>query len=54
MIGPLSLALESCGDGVAAHGFLGESHFGEFGIADHEVPGDESHFDDIVPDLFLP
>ena len=35
VVGPLALALESCGDGVVSVRLLAESHFGEFGISDH-------------------
>ena len=48
---PLALALESGGDGVAAMGFFAVAEGLEFGVADHQVAGDQGHLDRACPVL---
>ena len=49
MVGPLALALEAGDDGVVSEGFFTEAGFCQSWVADHQVAGDESHFDRLLP-----
>ncbi len=53
VVGPLPLALEAGDDGVAAQGLLAEAQLGQPRIADHQVAGDDGHFDRPLPDPLL-
>ena len=49
MVGPLALTLEACGDGIVTLRLFAVADFSELVIADHQVAGDECHFDRIAP-----